>query len=392
MTMAPSSEYANLSLISAIAFVAISPLYFFGALSVQITQDLEYRPSLHGFGSTSFYLIAVIFAVAIGRKADFADPVMTLKLSMVITFLSSIGIAFAQTLGTICLFLAIGGLANALATPGIAKFVQNRFEAKRHGLAYGFKQSATGLSTLIGAAAIPFVTSNGEWRIVFALGSLFSLAVFFILSRIPSDKKNDTNFRVLLTTNSIPQHIKVKYSIEVRCIAVSFALGAAVGVGLITYLPLSNSEVGLNAEQSSFIIVSASLGSLLTRFIVLFYMDKTEIDSIKICIIMMAIGSIGLFGMSMMEESLIAVASFLSYAFGWGWIGLITYKMLRISDGNLGANVGLMQSAAAIGSISGPIALAAAYEASGFRLMWQISSVALIASFLFLVVSQLVKK
>jgi MFS family permease len=103
---------------------------------------------------------------------------------------------------------------------------------------------------------------------------------------------------------------------------------------------------------------------------------------------MMVIGAIGLFGLSTKETNLITIASVVSYAFGWGWIGLITYKMLRISDRNLGANVGLVQFAAAIGSITGPLALGAVYEISGFALMWQVSAFGLILSLLFLVISQ----
>ena len=121
-------------------------------------------------------------------------------------------------------------------------------------------------------------------------------------------------------------------------------------------------------------------------------MDRTKIDSIRICIGMMFFGSIGLFGLSTMSKGVVTVSSVMSYAFGWGWIGLITYKMLRISDGNLGSNVGLMQAAAAVGSILGPIALGAAYELSGFALMWQISASGLVLSLLFLIASQLKSK
>jgi predicted MFS family arabinose efflux permease len=121
-------------------------------------------------------------------------------------------------------------------------------------------------------------------------------------------------------------------------------------------------------------------------------MDKTSIDAIKICIAMMVIGAFGLFGLSTMETNLVTLASVISYAFGWGWIGLITYKMLRISDQNLGANVGLVQSAAAIGSIAGPITLGAVYEISGFGSMWQASAFGLILSLLFLVASQFKSK
>jgi hypothetical protein len=117
-------------------------------------------------------------------------------------------------------------------------------------------------------------------------------------------------------------------------------------------------------------------------------MDRTKIDSIRICIGMMFIGSLGLFGLSTMGTGIITFSSIISYAFGWGWIGLITYKLLRVSDGNLGSNVGLVQAAAAIGSISGPILLGAAYEISGFQLMWQLSACGLILSLFFLVVSQ----
>jgi len=377
-----------LAMISGIAFIAISPLYFYGALSVQITQGLGYRPSLHGLGATSFYLVAAVFAVSLGRTTDRLDPVITLRLAINMTIISNLGITLSNSLVVICASLAIGGLGNALATPGIAQLVQDRIELRKQGLAYGFKQSATGLSTLIGGAAIPFVALDNQWRYVFGLGVLFSLGILLKLRGMSSSKLSD--LRKLHKKELKVSRTKAKhsYSSEVKLISTSFAIGAAVGAGLITYLPLSIAEVGLNSTESSFVLILASSSSLITRFVVLLYMDRTKIDSIRICIGMMFLGSIGLFGLSTMSKGVITISSLISYAFGWGWIGLITYKMLRISDGNLGSNVGLMQAAAAVGSISGPIALGATYELSGFALMWQISALGLVLSLLFLIASQ----
>ena len=381
-------QVSNLAMISGIAFIAISPLYFYGALSVQITQGLGYRPSLHGLGATSFYLVAAVFAVSLGRTTDRLDPVITLRLAIIMTIISNLGITLSNSLVVICASLAIGGLGNALATPGIAQLVQDRIELRKQGLAYGFKQSATGLSTLIGGAAIPFVALDNQWRYVFGLGVLFSLGTLLKLRGMSSSKLSD--LRKLHKKELKVSRTKAKhsYSSEVKLISTSFAIGAAVGAGLITYLPLSIAEVGLNSTESSFVLILASSSSLITRFVVLLYMDRTKIDSIRICIGMMFLGSIGLFGLSTMSKGVITISSLISYAFGWGWIGLITYKMLRISDGNLGSNVGLMQAAAAVGSISGPIALGATYELSGFALMWQISALGLVLSLLFLIASQ----
>ena len=384
-----NNQFSNLAMISGIAFIAISPLYFYGALSVQITEGLRYRPSLHGLGATSFYLVAAVFAVSLGRITDRLDPVITLRLAIIMTIISNLGITFSNSLVTICASLAIGGLGNALATPGIAQLVQDRIELKKQGLAYGFKQSATGLSTLLGGAAIPFVALNNQWRYVFGLGVLFSLGILFKLNDMSLSKLSDLKFAKSREIKVSQVKIKHSYSSEVKLISTSFAIGAAVGAGLITYLPLSNAEVGLNPTESSFVLILASSSSLITRFVVLLYMDRTKIDSIRICIGMMFFGSIGLFGLSTMSKGVITVSSVISYAFGWGWIGLITYKMLRISGGNLGSNVGLMQAAAAVGSILGPIALGAAYELSGFALMWQISASGLVLSLLFLIASQL---
>ena len=275
-----NNQFSNLAMISGIAFIAISPLYFYGALSVQITEGLRYRPSLHGLGATSFYLVAAVFAVSLGRITDRLDPVITLRLAIIMTIISNLGITFSNSLVTICASLAIGGLGNALATPGIAQLVQDRIELKKQGLAYGFKQSATGLSTLLGGAAIPFVALNNQWRYVFGLGVLFSLGILFKLNDMSLSKLSDLKFAKSREIKVSQVKIKHSYSSEVKLISTSFAIGAAVGAGLITYLPLSNAEVGLNPTESSFVLILASSSSLITRFVVLLYMDRTKIDSI----------------------------------------------------------------------------------------------------------------
>jgi MFS family permease len=387
MKMMRNGQISNLAMISGIAFIAISPLYFYGALSVQITEGLAYKASLHGLGATSFYLVAAVFAISLGKKTDQLDPVLTLRLALIMTFVSNLGITFSNSLAMVCLSLAIGGFGNALATPGIAQLVRERIELSKQGLAYGFKQSATGLPTLIGGLAIPFVATDGQWRYVFAFGAIFSVGILLKLNNGSSSKSYSQKSENPRNPKMQVEKLESAYTTEVKLIAISFAIGAAVGAGLITFLPLSIAEAGLSATETSRALVLASACSLIARFIVLLYMDRTSIDAIKICIVMMIIGAIGIFGLSTMEANLITIASVVSYAFGWGWIGLITYKMLRISDQNLGANVGLVQFAAAIGSITGPLALGAVYEISGFALMWQVSTFGLILSVLFLVAS-----
>lgn len=102
----------------------------------------------------------------------------------------------------------------------------------------------------------------------------------------------------------------------------------------------------------------------------------------------MLVGSIGLFGLSTMNSNFVLISSVVSYTFGWGWVGLIGYKMLRISDVNLGANVGLIQSAAAFGSLFGPLILSYIYRHFGFSEMWLISGIALIFALFLLLFSE----
>jgi len=385
-------ESSNLLLIGGVSFIAISPLYFYGALSVQIIDSLEYKPSLHGLGATSFYLFAAVLATSLGRVADQTDPVSTLKISMSVVFVTNIGLSVSNSLQMICFFLAFGGIANAFATLGVARFVQDKIEMKQQGLAYGVKQSATGLPTLVAAAAIPFVATSDQWRLVFAIGSIFPIIILKNLHPLSRGKARISFDSSLFSFNFSQRSSRKKYTFEIKLISVSFGLGAAVGAGLITFLPVSNVESGLSVHQSSFAIVLASFSSFIIRFGVLLYMDRTEIDAIKICIFMMAIGAIGFFGLSTMKSELVTFFAVMTYAFGWGWVGLIAYKMLRISSNDLGSNVGLMQTAAALGSVIGPAALGYILEFSGFQLMWTVCCAALIASLAFLIFSQLASK
>jgi sugar phosphate permease len=85
-----------------------------------------------------------------------------LKASLVVTLVSNSGILLSIALPVMYLFFGIGGLGIALGTPGIARFLQQLFTAKNQGLGNGVIQSATGVSTLILAAVIPFIAVDGQ--------------------------------------------------------------------------------------------------------------------------------------------------------------------------------------------------------------------------------------
>jgi len=384
--------FFNFAMIAGIAFIGISPFYFYGALSVQIINDLNYSAAAHGYGATSFYLFAAIFATTLGRVSDSTRPIATIRVSLLVTLISNVGIALSTSLIMMSVFLGLGGIGNALSTPGIARFVQQAIALKNQGLAYGVKQSATGISTLVGGAAIPFIAGEGQWRLVFVFGAVFCLFMILFIGNFDAKAH---------LVKSVINHVKERktdiskrssYPLQVKFIGVGFSIGAAVGAGLISYLALSNAEAGISGKQAGLVLVYASIGSIVARFAVLLLMDLTNLDPIQACIWMMILGAIGIFGLSTMNKDLVLISSVISYTMGWGWVGLIGYKMLRISDTNLGTNTGFIQSAAAIGSLFGPLVLSFVYKFSGFSAMWLVSGIGLILAMLMLAFSEKVEK
>lgn len=378
----------NFSTIAGVAFIAISPFYFYGALSVQIINDLNYSASSHGYGATAFYLFAALFATTLGRISDTTHPVATLRVSLLITLFSNLGIAFSNSLIIMSVFLGVGGIGNALATPGIARFVQQVIANRNQGLAYGVKQSATGISTLIGGAAIPFFASDGQWRFVFGFGAVFCLALILFIGNFDNKAYLIRSLVIHVQDRRSANTKQASYPLQVKLIGIGFGVGAAVGAGLISYLALSNYEAGVTGREAGLVLVYASIGSILARFAVLVLMDLTKLNAITVCAWMMFVGALGIFGLAMMNKDFILVSSIISYTFGWGWVGLIGYKMLRISSTDLGANIGLIQFTAAIGSLSGPLVLSIIYKFSGFGSMWLISGIGLIIAMLLLLFSE----
>jgi MFS family permease len=384
--------FLNFTTIAGIAFVGISPFYFYGALSVQIIEDLNYSPEYHGYGASAFYLIAAIFATTLGRVSDSTKPLATLRIALLVTLVSNFGIALSNSLVVMSIFLGVGGFANALATPGIARFVQQAIANKNQGLAYGIKQSATGISTLIGGAAIPFISGEGQWRLVFFTGAIFCLFMIFLVGNFTDKAYLARTIIKNIKERKIKSVKRTTYSLQVKFIGAGFGAGAAVGSGLVSYLALSNFEAGVSGNQAGLVLIYASIGSIVIRFAVLLLMDFTNLNPITVCAWMMLIGAVGIFGLATMNKDLVLISSIVSYTMGWGWVGLIGYKMLLISDTNLGTNTGLIQSTAAIGALFGPLVLSFVYKFSGFNAMWLVSGIGLILAMLLLLFSEKVEK
>ncbi len=161
------------------------PGFLTGGVSVQLRADLGFGESGLGFAVGAFFTAAALSSAVLGRTAERLGPSRAMQASAVVSVVSLLGVAAgARSFTTLLLWLAVGGVANALAQPAANLFIARTVEASRLGMAFAVKQSGIPAATLLGGLAVPAIALTVGWRWAFVAGAAVPLGGGLTLPRV----------------------------------------------------------------------------------------------------------------------------------------------------------------------------------------------------------------
>ena len=165
-----------------IAISAVLPVFLTGALAVQIRNNLDFTPSHLGGAVAVFFLFAALSSFISGHLSHRANNAKVIRSCMLASFLVLLGIGtVARNYPALVLLLAIAGTINGSLQPSINLYISRAIPTRRQGLAFGVKQAAVPLATLLAGLAVPTIALTIGWRFAF-LGVAPLGLIFFFLS------------------------------------------------------------------------------------------------------------------------------------------------------------------------------------------------------------------
>lgn len=351
--------------------VTVLPGFLVGALALQIRGDLG--GSLEGVaaGVTVFFLAGMFGAGPGGRLSERTGAMSAMRGSVVVVSACLLGAALlAGSLAVLFLFMAVAGVANAIAQPAINLFMADQVPPERQGLAFGIKQSAIPAAVLVSGLALPLLAIPLGWRPTFAICAVAAQGVTLLLRRSAS------GLRPAAERSRAPRP-----SAALLLLALGAALGSAAPCALSAYLVASAVDVGIAEGAAGVLAALGSAASLAVRLSVGIRADRRLDYGFGMVAALLALGSAGFLLLATDAVAPFVLGAVLAFALGWGWPGVFNMAVVHLHREAPGAATGVSQTGIYVGAAGGPLAFGALSSAAGYSLTWVVTAaVALLAA------------
>jgi len=380
--MSRKTEVRTVGVVVAMVSFVMLPVFLVGALSLQIRQDIDITPGQFGLVASVFFLMSAVASLPLGRVAQRWGPIRSLRLAGVTAFAGylAIGLVVESWRG---LFVSLGvvGCANAMVHPAgnlaIAKGVSSA-----RGLAFGIKQAAVPMATLIAGIAVPVAALYVPWRSVFiavGFGTVIAGVFTSTIRELPVDV-------IQQRVQASGQGVKLAMA-PLLMIAIAGGLGAAaVNAFSIFFVPAAVS-IGWGEISAGRMLFVSSLLAIVLRILIGGLADRLHSDGILGIVACSAVGAITFFTMGFSQQSaFFATVLIVGFAIGWSWQGLFQFTVAIKNESQTAVATSISQSGVWVGGVLGPLSFGAVADRYGFTVSFFIGAglqVAAIGFFLY---------
>ena len=361
----------------------VLPVFLTGGLSVQIRAELEFSVAALGVAATLFFAASAIASAPLGRVVERAGSRTSMRAAALVSAVSLLGIAAAESWRELVAFLILGGVANATSNPAANMLLAGVIRRNRQGFAFGIKQAAIPTATLLSGLAAPLLALTVGWRAAFAGAAALALAIAVVAPREAWGAEPEEDHR--------PGSDRAGRG-TLLVLALGLGLGSSAAVPLGSFLVESGVAAGLDPGAAGALLAAASAASIAVRFCAGWVADRRVRGHLRRVAILLAAGALGFALLALAQSPLLLVpGALLAFAAGWGWPGLFNFAVVNENRSQPAAATGLTQTGAYIGSALGPLLFGLVVEQLSYTAAWLGSAtVALGAAVAMLVARRLV--
>ncbi|WP_276944787.1 MFS transporter [Ferrimicrobium acidiphilum] len=359
----------TLALSIAATTITTLPVFLTGALAVVIRRHLGLSSSELGLLVAGFFAAAVPSSLFIAPRVAGIGAERIMRLSGVAATLALVAIASVGGSFTVILVaLIVGGVANGAMQPAVNLYLTSRVHLARQGFAFGVKQAAIPVSTLLAGMSVPLVALAFGWRYAYVGAAGIALVVTLLLPKYQQ-----------VDATAGPRSVKTTVVLKpLIFLAVGIGLGAGAANGLGAFFISSTVHIGVAAGTAGYMASIGSLASLITRVASGYFADRRSGNHFVVVAIMLSLGALGYILLSFGFRPLIVVAAVLAYAAGWGWNGVFNYAVALTHPEATGHATGITQAGAFAGSVFGPLAFGLIVDHLGYPSAWRFAAILVI--------------
>jgi len=346
--------------IAATTVVAL-PTLLVGGLAVLIQRDLDFGEQQLGTAIAASFAAGALVAVPAGRMAERIGPRRTAWLGLACALASLLGIGLiARAWETLVIFLVFAGIAVTTVQLGVNVLLARAVPPRRQGLAFGVKQAAVPLASLLAGLALPVIGLTLGWQAAFVLGAVLVPVVMWVVPDAHG-RRREAGDR---PASGAPTPALILLLIGV-------ALASAGGNSTPAFIVPSAVDRGLEPSAAGLVLAIGSFVGIIVRGGAGWVADRLGRGSLLLVVALIGVGAVGFVGLAYAEHPILIVAfTALAFGGGWGWGGLILLALTRTNPDAPGRAMGIVQIGPMTGAVVGPLVFGTLAEHVAFAAAW----------------------
>lgn len=351
--------------------LGVMPVFLVGALGPFVSDELTIDPAGFGVAVAAYFATSAIASAPVGRVVESigSQRAGIIAGSISVATLAAIGL-IATSWSQLVVLLALGGVGNAFAQLSSNLAVARGVVHHRQGLAYGIKQAAIPLATLVGGLSVPLFALGPGWRWAFIVGPVMLATWVLISPRL--GHASDPSWRAA-TRRSVRSPSLVILAVATGCAAAgSNAMGS--------FFVASAVNASVAALDAGLLLVVGSSCGIAARVAIGWKADHMRVDRLKVVASMMAGGAVGVALLATGVGPQLVVGVIVAFAAGWGWTGLLSFAVVREYPSAPAAATGITQAGLYLGGVIGPLGFGFLVERASYAAAWTGASLLLLAA------------
>lgn len=341
-------------------------VYMVAALAVQLRASLHFGPVGLGWAVATYYFGAAASSIALGHLAERIGGLQMMRLACAASGAVLLTIAaLVGSLAGLVVILLFGGIASAAMLPSTNQFLSRRVPAQQRGRAFGVKQAAVPLATMLAGLAVPALGLTLGWRWAFAMAGLVAFGAGLALLRARPLARERAAARS--PDSGGPQRhlvvlaVGIGLAIAAAGAATSFLVSSAVASGM------GRAGAGLLASLAGAVAASVRVGAGV-------HADRRGPTLLPTVALLLVLGVLGYAALTVAAASDLPVlylpGTILAFGGGWGWNGLFNLAVVSAHPEHPARASGITQTGARVGGVAGPLLFGLLVTRSSYATAW----------------------
>jgi MFS family permease len=345
----------------AVATAGVVPAFLTGGMAVQIRAEFGFGEGALGLAVAVFFAASALASVVSGRVVERVGSSLGMRLAAAVSAVSLLAVsALAGSWWGLVACLVIGGLGNSISHPATHLFLAREVPQGRQGLAFGVKQAAIPVATLLAGLAVPLIATTVGWRWAFASCAALALCVVLL---VPGGGEGGLRHVKEARAGDVPLTPLV-------LLALGIGLGSAAANPLGAFTVESAVAAGIEVGVAGLLLALGSAAGVAVRVVVGHLADRMNSGRLRLVAGMLGVGTVGFVLLSSGAIPLLVLGVVLAFAAGWGWPGLFNFAIVKTNPRAPAAATGITQTGASSGAAAGPLAFGFVVEGSSFGTAW----------------------